>query len=353
MSKPLLTIVCTTYNHEKFITQTIEGFLLQKTNFPIEIIIHDDCSTDGTQNIIRSYADKFPELIKPIYQSKNQYSQGIKASTFIQPYCRGKYIAICEGDDYWVDPKKLQIQVDFLEANPDFVISSHDAFIVDESGNHIKDSKLPDAHKRNYSGEELILAKAWLLTMSWVYRNVIKDLAPERAKVTNGDIFFTSLIGHYGKSKYHAEIEPAAYRVHSGGVWSMKSEQDKLDLHTNTWFWMYHYYARIGQHDNACYYWNKFIPKVYSKLLIEEMGVIPFTSISNITFETQQKSAIEEYLIEQQKKIKQLEIHSKSSDNTIYNLKKSLSYRLGCTLLWPVKVFRNSVYYLIRMHSSK
>ena len=121
ISKPLVSIDCITYNHEGFISDALEGFLMQKTDFKFEIIIHDDASTDQTANIIRKYEKKYPEIIQPIYQKENQYSQGVEISMQFQfPRARGKYIAICEGDDYWTDPYKLQKQVDFLEAHPDY-----------------------------------------------------------------------------------------------------------------------------------------------------------------------------------------------------------------------------------------
>lgn len=117
----LVSISCATYNHESYIRQCLEGFVMQKTNFEFEILIHDDASTDGTTTIIREYVDKYPNLIKPIFQTENQYSKGVPISqTYNWPRARGKYIALCEGDDYWTDPYKLQKQVDFLEANPEY-----------------------------------------------------------------------------------------------------------------------------------------------------------------------------------------------------------------------------------------
>ena len=117
----LVSISCATYNHESYIRQCLEGFVIQKTNFEFEILIHDDASTDRTAAIIREYVDKYPNLIKPIFQTENQYSKGVPISqTYNWPRARGKYIALCEGDDYWTDPYKLQKQVDFLEANPEY-----------------------------------------------------------------------------------------------------------------------------------------------------------------------------------------------------------------------------------------
>jgi len=118
---PLVSICCITYNHENYIRDAIEGFLMQKTTFPIEIIIHDDASTDSTTDIIKDYSQKYPDLFITILQTENQYSKGIKPfPTYVLPIVRGKYIAVCEGDDYWIDPHKLQKQVDFLEENLDF-----------------------------------------------------------------------------------------------------------------------------------------------------------------------------------------------------------------------------------------
>src|SRR3972149_8846841 len=125
-SKPLVSVCCITYNHEAYIRNSIEGFLMQITTFPIEIIIHDDASIDNTSDIIREYEIKYPEIIKAIYQTENQWSKGIKPSpTYVWPRARGKYIALCEGDDYWTDPHKLQKQVDFMENHQEYSLCSH------------------------------------------------------------------------------------------------------------------------------------------------------------------------------------------------------------------------------------
>ena len=131
---PLLSIVCLAYNHAAFISETLDGFLRQETTFPFEIIVHDDASTDATATIIREYAARYPQVIKPIYQTENQYRKGVPFSTRLFAQAHGKYIAYCEGDDYWTDPRKLQIQVDFLEKHRDYVMTYHDAFMFNSQG---------------------------------------------------------------------------------------------------------------------------------------------------------------------------------------------------------------------------
>lgn len=119
---PVVSICCITYNHEKYIRNTLEGFIIQKTTFPVEIIIHDDASTDNTPKIILEFANKYPKIFFPIFQNENQYgkNKGRMFYKFVFPHVRGKYIALCEGDDYWTDPLKLQKQVNFLEENNDY-----------------------------------------------------------------------------------------------------------------------------------------------------------------------------------------------------------------------------------------
>lgn len=118
---PLVSVKCMTYNHELYIAQALDGFLMQKTNFPFEVLIHDDASTDKTADIIREYEAKFPKIVKTIYETENQWSKGHRAHHLkIDKLIKGKYIAVCEGDDYWIDENKLQMQVDFLEKNPDY-----------------------------------------------------------------------------------------------------------------------------------------------------------------------------------------------------------------------------------------
>ena len=121
-----VSVMCLAYNHCKYIRKALDGFVSQKTNFLYEVLIHDDASTDGTQEIIREYEKKYPNLIKPIYQTENQYSQHIPIGKIFQyPRAQGDYLAFCEGDDYWTDPNKLQKQYDIMCSNPDVSLCVH------------------------------------------------------------------------------------------------------------------------------------------------------------------------------------------------------------------------------------
>ena len=144
-NKPIgVSILCLAYNHEQFIADAIDGFLMQKTSFPFEIIIHEDASTDGTANIIRTYEEKYPGIIKPIYQTENQYSKGININTeFMLPLAKGKYVALCDGDDYWTDVNKLQAQYDALECNPECFMCLHRVIDRDTRSTSPKEKYLP------------------------------------------------------------------------------------------------------------------------------------------------------------------------------------------------------------------
>ena len=128
-----VSVICTAYNHEKYIGKALEGFVNQKTNFDYEVIVHDDASTDGTASIIREYEKKYPDLFKVIYQTENQYSKNISImDDIVFPMIGGKYVALCEGDDFWIDNNKLQKQVDFLDNNPSYAAVAHNSVFLNE-----------------------------------------------------------------------------------------------------------------------------------------------------------------------------------------------------------------------------
>jgi glycosyltransferase involved in cell wall biosynthesis len=218
--KPLVSIICITYNHEKYIREAIEGFLIQKTNFPIEIFIHDDCSTDKTPIIIQEYVDKYKKLIKPIYQSVNQYSLGKKITPIVLPYCKGKYIAMCEGDDYWTDPFKLQKQVDLLEANKIYSACSHHVNVVDSNNEIVRKTMIKRSHV--YTQEDIFsLSKRGTYTCSLVFRReCLPNPLPEWfLKVNAADKFLKAMLTEEHKI-FVMKDTMACYRRHSAGIWS-------------------------------------------------------------------------------------------------------------------------------------
>jgi len=134
MKEIQVSIICNAYNHERYIRDALEGFVKQKTSFDYEVLIHDDASTDHTADIIREYEVLFPDIIKPIYQKENQYSKKIPVSASFQyPRVKGKYVAFCEGDDYWIDYLKLQKQFDAMEAHPEVDICAHASITISAS----------------------------------------------------------------------------------------------------------------------------------------------------------------------------------------------------------------------------
>lgn len=225
--EPLVSICCLTFNHEPYIRQCLEGFIMQKTNFKFEILIHDDASIDNTATIIREYEAKYAELIKPIYQKENQYSKGISISLLNQfPRAKGKYIALCEGDDYWTDPYKLQKQVDFLETNPDYVLAFHNRQVMDINGD-IKNISLGEVEK-SISRNRMI--STFIPTLTMVFRNNIHEIyEKDFSDVFSGDVLIRSILSTKG-SAYFFPFTGAVYRQHSGGIYTSKGIENRLKL---------------------------------------------------------------------------------------------------------------------------
>jgi len=218
--KPLLTICCTTFNQEKFVEQTLEGFYLQKTDFNIEILIHDDASTDKTPDILKSHALK-DSRIKLVLQTENKYSQNIMPwwyYSFLQ--ATGKYIALCEGDDYWTDPLKLQKQVDFLEAHSKCVISWTNYKILKD--NNIEKNQFNHKAELNIIDYNTIFSPYCTLTLTAVFKKDALDLELLKSlKFSKDNSLYIVLLKHgYG---VFMDFDSAVYRIHEGGVYSLQS----------------------------------------------------------------------------------------------------------------------------------
>ncbi len=218
MKTPLVSISCITYNHAAYITECLEGFLSQITNFKIEILIHDDASTDDTRRIIERYAEQYPHMIFPIFQKENQFSKG-QRGFMIQynfPRARGKYVALCEGDDFWADPYKLQKQVDFLEQNREYSFCFH-AFNVLRGQEIVR--KEP-GYSQPFDVKQWNIV--WHLYNRTCTTMIRKDALPlkvpdELTVQMHGDIYTTAFAAFSGKGRFMPDVM-ATYREHDQGI---------------------------------------------------------------------------------------------------------------------------------------
>jgi len=232
MSNILVSICCVTFNHEKFIAYALDGFLMQKTNFEFEILINDDCSEDNTSTILRDYEERFPGRFKISYQIENQYSKGIKPfRNILFPKVQGKYLAICEGDDYWTDPLKLQKQVDFLNENLTHSLCFHKCIMVNE--NNVKvESVFDHLEEKDYSGEDIL--KKWSIpTASSLFRTEYLNQIITRFKTPGylyGDTPMFLTLMENGKARCLVD-NMSAYRIHKGGFSRRTSKKHKIALY--------------------------------------------------------------------------------------------------------------------------
>lgn len=216
----MVTIKCLAYNHEPYLRQCLDGFVMQKTNFRFEAIVHDDASTDRTAAIIREYAEKYPDIIKPIYETENQYSKTDGSlSRIMNAHMHGKYVAMCEGDDYWTDPLKLQKQVDFLERHPDYVMCSHRFNKYWHERGILEEDSDKDFKGADYDLQNLIGGKWLTQTLTVMYRRSALDFKRYESYGMSLDMIqFYELLKH-GKGYCFPEVM-GVYRYHRGGVWS-------------------------------------------------------------------------------------------------------------------------------------
>lgn len=241
--KIMVSVTCTVYNHEKYLRKCLDGFVMQKTNFKFEVLIHDDASTDASADIIREYEKKYPDIIKPIYQTVNQYSQGIKISpTYLYPRAKGKYLAWCEGDDYWCDENKLQKQFDVMEKHPECSICVHKVESILENGKKLeKFHPAFNINKRivdNDAYVELMTDRSYYLfqTSSYFIRKSLFDYKNKPEFWANSDVGDVPII-LYCVSKgnlYYIDEVMSCYRNNSIGSWTNTVSYDtsKLIAHT-------------------------------------------------------------------------------------------------------------------------
>jgi len=230
---PLVAASILTYNHEAYIKDCIEGVLMQKTTFPVRIVIFEDCSTDKTASIIKEYVKKFPNLFFAFCQSENSWGKEIRQE-LLKPYYAArsvaKYIAVCEGDDYWTDPLKLQKQVDFLEANPEYALSFHGLDYLNNG--KFKTKNIFKEHR--FTQLDLATKGCFINTPTVVFRNILKTkpLPEWYFKLSTGDYALFLWVSSFGNIHYIPDTM-AVYRQHEGGTWSVQKDIDMYTKITN------------------------------------------------------------------------------------------------------------------------
>lgn len=230
-----VSVCVPTYQHEAYIAQMLDGALAQKTNFSYEVVVGDDGSTDGAPAIIRAYAEKYPDKIRAFLHPENlgpkepREFAGRNNVLHLLKACRGEYVALCEGDDYWTDPQKLQKQVDFLDAHPDFAICHHNVRVTYEDGSPEHLFNAPE--QKSVSTIDDLLADRWFIaTASLLYRNyfLTEDFAPWHAKAAAGDWALVLQLAARGDIGYLPDVM-SVYRKHRGGL-------SLVHAPTNEWF---------------------------------------------------------------------------------------------------------------------
>ena len=229
--KPLVTISCITYNHEQYIELTIKKFLEQETSFPFEIIIHDDASNDNTPKIILKYQKQYPNIIFPIFQNENQYSKNIKPHMINFAKSKGDYIALCDGDDYWIDKNKLQFQFDTMIKNKNCDISFH-GVVIENFKTKRENIKLLSKKQKIFKLSKIILLDHRLYTSTVTFmirKSLLKKLPEFFAKTPTLD-YYLMIFGSLSAGALYIPKVMSHYRLYSDNSWHLSEKSSKQYL---------------------------------------------------------------------------------------------------------------------------
>lgn len=262
----LVSIICTAYNHEDYIEKALTSFLNQKTTFNFEVLVNDDASTDRTAEIIRSYELRYPDIIFGIYQKENQYSQKINIpKTFLFPKARGKYIAICEGDDYWTSEEKLEKQVQYLESHEDCVCCVHSGKYIFDNGKDRGDLFRAYSCSRNVDIKDSILY--WLVpTASFLFKQEFKYIPEEITSEYFGDVPRLLYLLTRG-NVYYLDESLSAYRLMSKSSLSKKRSLESIEFKQKLLKGTIDYYKRFDVYTNLIF--TEYIKKRIVQLSVD------------------------------------------------------------------------------------
>lgn len=337
---PVVSICCITYQHAAFIRECLDGFLMQETTFPVEILIHDDASTDGTAEVIRDYESRHPKLIKPIYQKENQYSKKIKPNiTFNFPRAKGTYIAICEGDDYWTDPHKLSKQVKFLDEHREYSMCWTRFNIQEDKKRTLSIDKNGKYFSKSGVGCDFTFetfAEGWHIGMQTIVFRSDYLLKSNILKNENfRDVFLISELLSRGKGYCINEVM-AVYRIHDGGIYSGADELARAEVGSRTYKSIYlHYPGNIHlQRKYHDFNWK------YIKLLARKRNYTQALAMADeevrLIFPT--TDYLEEFLKYVEEILRQKDQELDYADKLLADLRGSQSFKIGRALTWPARL---------------
>ena len=227
MKEMMLSIICNTYNHEKYIEEALKGFLSQKTSYAFEVLVHDDASTDGTAEIIRAYEKKYPEIIKPTYQVENQHKR-INITLAQIAKAKGKYFAFCEGDDFWNDTRKIQRQIDYMESHPECTLCIHNSFRRTVTGKELPDIVITEEDRIVPTEEFIKGGGGFCATSSILSRMELAMDPPDFYKKCSYDLSWQLYLAASGYAYCFAD-RMSTYRVGVAGSWNDRMERDPAE----------------------------------------------------------------------------------------------------------------------------
>ena len=262
----VVSVLATAFNHELWIARALESIVMQKTNFPIEVLVHDDASTDKTADIIRAYEQKYPRLIKPIYQTKNQFSQGNFPLFLLSEKAKGKYLAICECDDYWTDPLKLQKQVDLLEAHPEcsMAVAKTDVYRLKDGQFHYQ-STYEGVDKDLLYFDDLFRGCYFHTSTYLIPKINFISVEKYRDKIFIGDTALRFILIDIGPFVFLRETV-SVYQITGEGIWSSLDGYARTAAHVKLFEGLYrHFKSKYKK------YWGKSLVSAYMTIIFADI----------------------------------------------------------------------------------
>lgn len=253
-SELVVSIIVCTYNQERYIAQTLDSILMQHCDFDVEVLVGEDCGTDNTRRICEEYAQKYPQ-VKLLDRPHNLGKQ----RNFFDALCqaRGKYVSMCDGDDYWQDELMLQKEVDYLESHPECVIAYHDSIMVDGEGNVISETEVGENRRCDFSSDELVRGRN-ISNRTICFRNIVDFSKIDITGVYNEDTFVYAIVGQYGCGHFMEGLKPSVYRILGGSIWNAQGEIKRAFWAMGTMKAIWKYYKSQKHKVYAPYFMDKY-----------------------------------------------------------------------------------------------